>query len=116
MLLREFVAKSVTDIIEGVADAQQRLGESHPTARVNPDQEMGQLPSWAIQNLKFDVAVTTEAPGVSQGSGQISVLGVSIGGSVERSGGTTSTSRLAFEVPILLPLGRRADHNVRNRT
>lgn len=118
MELKEFVSKTLIQIIEGVADAQEQTRATHGYAdqrdRVHPrlnenadsspegkyfTTQMGEL----IQMVAFDVAVTTEHSSDTKAGGGIRVAGVGFGGDIAAADKDTSVSRVSFEVPVTFP-------------
>jgi hypothetical protein len=110
MDLKTFVAETLTQIVEGVADAQRRC--ANLGARVNPPGISGtsEAQGWAdedgapAQAVRFDVAVTA-----SEGSGTKGGIGVVAGVFTLGSAGHSKTehaasSRVQFVVPLVLPL------------
>lgn len=113
MELKEFVTAVLTEIIDGVKDAQResehaREGEVNPLLSTNQGdlQRQGRLVSrWGqlVQSVKFDVAVTAEErTGTKSGIG-IFIGAVGIGSQGESKASQTSESRIQFEVPVSLP-------------
>lgn len=114
MDLREFVAEALSQIVDGVKEAQDRTQASG--ARVNPlltinheaAAKQGMLIAHGMahaQLVQFDVALTAkEGTGTKGGIGVVVgafTLG-STGQSQEESG---SVSRVKFSVPLVLPNG-----------
>jgi hypothetical protein len=107
MKLREFVKKSIVEIVEGVKDAQSELKESgaivNPSAMklhsggiktITPDSNTsGRL----IQDLEITVNVNTN----SEGGAGIMVLDLINLGLKKNQGNMTS---LTFNIPISLPV------------
>ena len=116
MDLKQFVSRALADVVQGVLEAQQSLGENG--RHVNPElstqqgplEEQGKVVSirgQAVQNLEFDVAVTAkEATGTE---GKISVLfgAVTLGAGGQSSAENLAVSRIKFTVPITLPYGEK---------
>ena len=113
MNLQEFIREMLVQIINGVKDAQEIIGESG--AAINPiglyrvhDQLAGRgYHSGAVtETVEFDVAVTvTEAEGTKKGVGAfVSVVG--IGAQKHTEAQSSSVSRIKFSVPALLPPGK----------
>lgn len=102
--LRTFVKQALTEMILGVADAQEAVKDT--TARLNPAEIIGG-PRRAftgarrpVQDVEFDVAVTaTEGGGMNAG---IRVLALQIGANDKSQ--TSIASRIKFSVPIVFPL------------
>lgn len=117
MDLKDFIAQTLSQIIEGVQMAQLQtkgLGaEINPTFRMSASSEImkqgaGFDTSSAkhAQLVKIDVALTvTEGTGTKAGIG---VLGgvISLGASGQSSAENSSVSRVTFQVPVVLPQGK----------
>ena len=100
MELREFVKESLTQIIDGVRDAQQHAAGQG--ARVNPPPAQDNLPK-TIEPVDFDIAViTSERQGGQVGVG-IFVGGIGIGGREQNEISDNVTSRIQFSVQVELP-------------
>lgn len=116
MELKDFVAQALTQITAGVVEAQ---GNLHVLgARVNPrlrnvlpqgEKNFASL-GWAeggggnpVLMVKFDVAVT-ESEGTKTKAGLGVVTGIlSLGSSGATDRDSSSASRIAFQVPLMLP-------------
>jgi hypothetical protein len=122
MQLKDFVAQALTQITEGVVEAQVNL---HGTgARVNPRLRQilprGQSNyaplGWAegeggnpILLANFDVAVTTtEGTQTKGGIGVVAGI-VTLGSTGATDKGNMSASRISFQVPLFLPAHPKAD-------
>ena len=113
MELDEFVAKTLEQIIKGVADAQNAVIRRAAKAVINPyvgsavpadwlDEGTGTL----VQDVSFDVAVTVSESGKSGAGLQVGAFGIGaqIGGGSDRA--HSEVSRIKFVVPVVLPRGR----------
>lgn len=104
MELREFVEKSLVEIVRGVEAAQSVIGKGEGDASaIVPfaQRHVGlQHPASPLQRIDFDVAVTvSEQTGTEGGvQGGIAVLGFGARGSSSEQ--TSSISRLRFTVPV----------------
>ena len=109
MDLKEFVSETLQQIVSGVEDAQNKLGNS---GQVNPKIWMAQREQAAkhkilesssgqwIHLVNFDVAVTvTEGKGTKGGIGLV-IGPVTLGSAGESKVESASVSRIQFEVPI----------------
>lgn len=114
MDLQEFVKQTLTQIIEGVTDAQKQVsekgGEINPHINTSHEQlgKQGFLFSseGPVQIVKFDVALTVgEGKGTKGGIGVFAGV-VGLGSSGESSSENSSVSRVEFSVPLLLPKKR----------
>lgn len=125
MDLKDFVSQTLTSILEGVADAQNKAGEMN--AFVNPGGLMRNASNIAdnsiwdnrtnnfAQHVKFDVAVTAEDS--ATGGAKIKVLSGILGGELggEKANKNSIVSRVQFAVPVLLPAQDVGDKNARYR-
>ena len=127
MGLREFVGSALTEILNGVADAQKDKTVGEFVA----DTEAAGLPAPKAARLithrrgyttvvEFDIAVTASSKqsGGASGSAAIWVINAELGGKTERQNETIS--HLQFSIPVALPdpLGKAAkrDDERKNRT
>ena len=117
MELKAFVTTALTEIINGVKDAQ--LDVKHPSeGQINPsllvqgtsngslNVPLGCLLSAQkqfIQSVKFDVAVTVEQGTGTKGGIGIFMGAVGLGSQGESKASQTSVSRIQFEVPVAFP-------------
>jgi len=111
MELKQFVTEAITQVMEGVKNAQHEIKNNTGTIApgVNP---YGEKQQWLakgdkqfVHTIIFDVAVTVVEESQSKaGVGWIiGVLG--IGASGQSSKGISNVSRIQFEVPIIYPTG-----------
>jgi len=107
--LQEFVTETLTQIVGGVKSAQAAVGELG--AIVNPTRISGDTSKRLrsstygrlIQEIEFDVAVTTVESEKSERGGEIRVWSIGVGGKGERDATQTIANRIQFVVPIVLP-------------
>ena len=111
MELKDFIKETITQIINGVVEAQEQI--SKHGAEINPKKvqfrEAGQhnyYNSGKPQNIDFDIGLTTiqkngstEAIGVFLGS-------ISLGKKNEAEDEHTAVSRIKFSLPLVLPSGK----------
>lgn len=108
MELREFVAETLKQIVEGVKDAQAAVKTKG--GQINPrlssgSQKLRTISSESVQMVEFDVALTiVEGKGTKGGIG-VFVGPLGIGSQGQSSSENTSVSRIKFQVPITLPEG-----------
>lgn len=97
MNIEEFVRDSLVQIVKGVQQAQEAVGDS---ARINPRFGSHNQIKWS--DVSFDIAVTaTES---SEVSGSVRVLGpVKFGVGGGTTAADSNVSRLQFTVPLVLP-------------
>lgn len=114
MDLREFVAQTLNQILEGVKDSQATAKElggevnPHLSAPHNEMAKQGFL--WtsegAAQVVQFDVALTvTEGTGTKGGIG-VFAGAVTLGSSGQSKSESSSVSHVKFGVPVILPKAR----------
>ena len=111
MELKDFVAETLSQIIEGVRTAQAGEDGANVNAGMSGANFGGHLVNFGefgvATRVDFDVLVTAETKG---GAGaKLSVFGVG----VEGGGGHTagSANRISFSVPVRLPDGDREREN-----
>ncbi|MGH8758778.1 MAG: hypothetical protein ACREVW_04595 [Burkholderiales bacterium] len=115
MELKDFVAESLIQIVQGVALAQKELKGSG--ARVSPrmratdkahtigEAEMdGGQP---VSSVEFDVVVTATKGKGSKGTIGVVVGALGLGTQAQSESKSGEESRIKFKVPVLLPLQER---------
>ena len=117
MELKDFVSISLTQIVEGVIAAQQRVG---PTgAFVNPQDKLSKMgdPKGArfveipgtgyylheLQSIEFDVAVTVAESSENKGGIGVATI-LTIGAMQGSESSVQSVNRIRFKVPVAFPL------------
>ena len=100
MNLKEFVSSSITEIVEGVADAIDKTKDLKRSF-VNPTQRHASYSD--ATEINFDVAVTVMSQTGSEGKARISVFGAQLGGGVDSATENQEVSRLCFKVPVAWP-------------
>jgi hypothetical protein len=101
MELREFVAITLSAILDGVEDAirdapENRQGKIAPVIAGEEDWSKAALP------VEFDVAITEADKGSAGGKGGIKVLSiVEAGGEASKAWEHSTVSRIKFSVPII---------------
>jgi len=113
MELKNFVTSILTEIIEGVRDAQildrpAHEGEVNPLLSSSPAEILKQgylLTRYGepMHIVKFDVAVTTQEGSGTKGGLGIFVGPIGIGAQGDSTFSNSSVSRIQFEVPVSLP-------------
>jgi len=112
MDIKEFVSRTLAEIVDGVKEAQAgddgmlvNAAISHGEARGEPGGHLFQGQFGTFTRIDFDLAVTVEAKDTKEGGGKLSVVGIGVGGKAGRENAVTSVSRVAFSVPVQLPDG-----------
>ena len=112
--LRDFVAETIKQVIDGVATAQQHAKEKN--AAVNPklgfhaqneDLLIDHATQQPVQSISFDVAVTATKGSKTQGGIAVftGMIGLGSKGQSEKSDETVN--RIQFSVPVSLPISYR---------
>ncbi len=111
--LEEFVAETISQVIRGVAAAIEEADKQD--AKVNPRTGPSQATKgrWdmvtgtPIQEIEFDVAVTTSGVAKTKGRIEVFVGPVALSSTGQSDAATQAVSRVKFCVPIRLPVGER---------
>lgn len=111
MELREFVAETLTQIVEGVKSAQARARDHG--ARVSPhlttSAELAVKHGILIANgsaaqlVQFDVALTVKEGTTTKGGIGVTVGVLALGSAGQSQAENSSVSRVKFSVPLVLP-------------
>jgi hypothetical protein len=111
MELREFVAETLTQIVEGVKEAQARAKDHG--ARVNPHLTTSAelavkhgiliASGSAAQLVQFDVALTAKEGTETKGGIGVVVGVFALGSTGQSQAENSSMSRVKFSVPLVLP-------------
>jgi len=107
MELREFISKTVEDIIGGVQDAQKKVPEGCVVPAIKQTFEAVQHGVSEFQAVEFEVTVRADERAGSEA--RLSVVAAVVGGGVKgesgKSGGHAATLR--FRIPVRLPCGEK---------
>jgi hypothetical protein len=116
MDLKDFVASSLTQIVEGVKMAQQATGASgawiNPATRFSKsDETVNVAPgiSAYVHDVEFDVAVTVSDKQGADAGAKLEIFGAKIGGGGNVAYENQAVSRVAFSVPVVWPPSTRED-------
>lgn len=112
MDLKEFVSSVLTQIVDGVREAQS--GRGIESGLINPNlfasqgalHEKGHLVSrhgQLVQNVEFDVALTVNEGTQTKGGIGVFVGTVGLGSQGQSDKSASSVSRVKFSVPLSLP-------------
>lgn len=114
MELKEFITAALTEIVQGVADAQKILGENGRFINPELSTQQGTLETQAkhvsvqgqlVQTVDFDIAVTA-TEGTKTGAGIKVLAGIfDLGANGKSSNEQSAVSRIKFAVPVTLPYG-----------
>ena len=120
MDLKEFVAQTISQIIDGIIEADSRVADVG--AAVNPPNvvtnKTGEGPYGfyagakeqkyrpAVQEVQFDVVIHVSKGTETKGGIGIQVGSIGLGSSGKSEAGTSSESRVKFVVPLLMPCSK----------
>ncbi len=112
MKLQEFVSETLKEIIKGVKEAQEYAATQdakiNPSAEYRGDRKLQILVDSAthehLQNVEFDVAVTSTEGTAKEGGAGVFVAAIGIGAKRTSDTSSSSISRIKFTVPVLLPI------------
>lgn len=106
MELQKFVQQTIEEIVNGIADAKNSLGDGV----VDPLRQ-GAIASYQkIHDIDFDVAVTVEEKNGSDVKGKISVFGYGVGGGINSDKSSSTVTRIKFIVPVAYPGKNNAEN------
>ncbi|MFZ3080730.1 MAG: hypothetical protein WA109_13700 [Bellilinea sp.] len=101
MELKEFVAESIIQLIEGVKLAQVHAEDNNALVAPRGNQKEINF-GWKPQNIEFDVAVTTTDTAEGTGGAGIFVAALTLGGKVKGEISNQTLSHIKFTIPIYL--------------
>lgn len=114
MELKEFVTSTLTQIVEGILEAQRNVAQTGgiicPGKRDKDgtvaylEKDLKTERSVSVHKVLFDVAVSVSSKKEGGLDAGIVVLGMNFGGKGKAEKGNESISRLQFEVPVSFPL------------
>jgi hypothetical protein len=111
MELKEFIQKSLTEIIDGVIEAQIYAKEKG--AKINPSNIVPGTAKYLDgdgfigQDIEFDVAVIVNESTEGKISAGINVWGIGAGGQKSKEQENSTNSRLKFSIPLFLPIQKK---------
>lgn len=122
MELKEFIKQSIIEISQAVQEANSHFGDNGINAIVNPeficesgkDKRAFTMPfdeespneNRFIENIDFDVAVTTGGEISGEAKGGIKIASFEIGGKGSVVDKQQNVSRIKFIIPVCLPTGK----------
>ncbi|MCP5489319.1 MAG: hypothetical protein H7A43_11810 [Verrucomicrobia bacterium] len=113
MKLKDFVAETLNEIVDGVLVAQAHYKEkggsvNSPDLQFRADQGLqlwDGVTGQPAHNIEFDVAVTTTEGTETKGGVGVFVGPIGLGSQGKSDASNTSCSRIKFSVPVFLPKG-----------
>ena len=104
MTLRDFVRDTLSQIVDGVADAKVKHPGIAPPVVPNPSGASivtsENPPIRRAFPVEFDVAVVVTEASSKSGGGDVNVYVAKVEGKVASSAEQSTTSRIKFEVPV----------------
>mgnify|MGYP001241895983 CR=1 FL=1 len=116
MQLREFITEVLTQIVDGVRNAQEPNGGAYVVAAGDGGHQYAAHSRFAASSqlkstiVDFDVATTAEDADKVGGGAGVRVLSIQFGAKGEVSSKDTTVSRVQFAIPLLLPESKRPWH------
>lgn len=111
MNLEEFIKESISNIVRGVECSQKELENTNAVINPSTINEKGFIDSRGrrkVVNVQFDVAVTVENIDEGKEGFKIAVADIlSLGANSQEKTANQVISRIAFEIPVLLPVKDR---------
>ena len=109
MQLKEFVTESLTQIMGGIKEAQNKCSKiggliCPEGVVVNNKKAERFYYNKPVDMIEFDIAVIATEEMDKGGGGGINVYSVKLGGSVEKKNTDTRESRISFSIPVVFPI------------
>ena len=92
MNLQTFVSDTLDQIFSGISDANQKRNNKLFKLQMNSGDNKA--------TIAFDVALTISKEDSKGGGGNLKVLGIGIGGSVDNTSSSESVSRIKFSIEV----------------
>ena len=113
MKLKDFIAETLKEIVNGVAEAQEYYrgkggsinSDDVRFHKTDNTQMWNYKDGQPVQQIDFDVAVTTTEGTETKGGIGIFVGPIGLGSQGKSDAINSSSSRIKFSIPILLPKG-----------
>lgn len=114
MDLQTFVSESLTQIAQGVADAQETVSKCggiinpYNIGSTSPDEKNLRVKDdsgnyLSVRRVLFDVAVTTTSEHSASGGAKINVMSLHLNGDGKKTKSNESVSKINFAVNMALP-------------
>ena len=98
--LRDFIAKTMVNICNGVGDAQKTMLEQINNQPIAPANFDGQRVVALEQKITFDISVVASSSKSKSGNGGVNIKVLSIGAEGEKSESKMQTNRIQFSIPF----------------
>lgn len=115
MELKKFIAETLSQIVEGVVEANRQIAQhgaavNPPNVAKSKDGQGGAFhgygkPKWArrVENVDFDVSLSVSTSTATSGEGGVQIAVLKLGTTGKTDSGTESESRIKFSIPLMLP-------------
>ena len=111
MKLKDFIAESLNEIIDGVIEAQKHYsangGVINSPDVIGPSVGTDRHTGVVAQLVDFDVAVTAAEETETKGGIGVFVGPIGLGSQGKSDSANSSVSRIKFSIPVILPKGKR---------
>lgn len=121
MELKEFVKEALTQIVEGVQESQDKIREHggyvNPSIRIGKGSGQSHVSSLSdgqnIYTVDFNIAISVSENTGSKADGKLTVASVlSLGGGTSSSESNSTLSKIAFKIPLALPVDPMSKQNL----
>jgi hypothetical protein len=101
--LRDFVAETIKQVIDGVVTAQQYAAEKGAVINPRPSQYTD-----PVESISFDVALTAARGSKTQGGIAVFAGAFGLGSKGQSEKSNETLNRIQFSVRVVLPIGQHA--------
>ena len=117
MDLKTFVSEVITQVGEGILDAQERSNNQYSVSPLvgfsdGNIQLTGSEKQSYVQSIDFDIAIVVQDKDGTQAGGKLSIpfVNLSLGASNSEEKLTGNTSRVRFSIPVVWPYQNIVSH------
>lgn len=105
MELRDFITATLSEIQAGVQGAINTTISARTNGAINPHWgTLDEIDRNLVQQVHFDIAVTTAERSNSGVEGGIKVVGINLGGTDRSAAERSHVSRIQFSIPVIPPV------------
>ncbi len=124
MELQQFVKEALIQITQGVREAQSEIrqagGSLNPAIRISPKSSESHVSSLSdgqnIYTVDFDIAISVAENSDTSADGKLTVASVlSFGGGASSSESNSTLSKIAFKVPLALPVDPESSQRLKEQ-
>lgn len=110
MELKDFISQAIKDLLHGVLEAQNDAKTGNcvvPSGKQSndlfPKGNVVHNGDWTSTLVNFDIAISAEESAAKGGKAGVKIAVLSAALDTENTNKNTSTSRIQFSVPVILP-------------